>query len=240
MSGGLRAPLKLKLADESAERVRASHDEKIRELQLAAGKTVGGRWLGTQVITASGFYSPTAGCTSARVRMTGPGGAGGTATGAASGAAAAAGGSSGVYLELSINSTTPVIGGAVSIAAGSATTLVVNGVTHSAAPGNPGAGMTAQTGTTFSLPGGMAGGSSAANVTTWTPGSPGILIAGAAAIAGNGASGPLGSGGLAPDVPAAGGAASGYGAGGAGAVCTTSSKAGGAGSPGVVIIDEYT
>lgn len=235
----LAAPLALRLEDPDSERVRRSHDEKIRELQDAAGEDIAGRWIGTREIKVSGFYTPTAGCNSVRVRMTGPGGAGGTATGAASGVAAGAGGSSGVYLEIIINGTTPIVGGAVSIAAGAPTTVMINGLTYVAEPGTNGAGMTSTASTTATWPGNMIAGSSPAIVTTWTPGAPGLAITGATALAGSGASGPLGNGGVTLQGPVVGSSAGGFGAGGAGGVSTTVTTPGGAGSPGVVIIDEY-
>jgi hypothetical protein len=199
-----------------------------------------------QVFTASGTYTPSAGMVYCIIEAIGGGGGGGGATSTngggttnyASGAGGGAGGRS-VLIAAAADigaSKAVTIGAAGSAGSAGGTTsvgtiCVANGGSGggSGGSGNPnvgGLGGTAGTGTITAT--GMPGGSSFSATTSG---------------AGIGASSPYGGGGRTPfGVGSTNGAAgTGYGSGGSGAFSQAdgTSKSGGAGAPGIVIITEY-
>lgn len=216
----------------------------------AGSPTTGYIYVGTQRFTASGTYTPTPNTRVVRVRMTGGGGGGGGAQG---GNACGGGGASGVYWEKVINPAAAITGGAVTIgAAGAAgstgggnggtggdTSVVIQTVTYTAKGGLGGTGMLTPAGTFAALGGQVQAGSSAGDVVLQGTGSPSTFINGSFYYAGNGGSNPLGGGGGtgALTTSAAGKVGTGFGAGGGGG--QGAAQAGGAGTAGVVIIEEY-
>ncbi len=215
-----------------------------------------GAYLGRQIITANGTYTPLGG-TKARLRMVGGGGGGGGVAGGATSVAASGGGASGQYLEHYITGISPLTGGAVSIGtaggggaagnnagtAGGDTSVVINGTTYTAKGGGAASGSANHD--TFGQNGGsIPTGSTATDITAGANGGPGVGVNSAAlttswCFGGNGGSNPLGMGGFGGS-NANGGAGRGYGAGGGGSsnsVATT--NAGGSGTAGVVIIEEW-
>jgi hypothetical protein len=224
---------------------------------ILIGAVQGRILLGSRVFAATNLsIAPTAGTKAVRLRMVGGGGGGGGSAGGASRAAAAGGGGSGTYLEkwIEIGSTpgnySVTIGGlggggaagANNGTAGGTTSATINGITYNAAGGAGGlAGATVIT-TTIGEGGGAAGASSSGDFTMYEPGGYGIVAwvstTNFTRIGGNGGSNPLGGGGKG-NAGAAGSAANGYGGGGGGASSTSTSYAGGNGTPGLVIIDEF-
>ena len=214
----------------------------------------GARWLGRKLFSSSSTYTPAAGTTLVLVRMVGGGGGGG---GGVAGNAVGGGGGSGVYLELRVSSATGITGGPVTIgAAGAAgantggtggtggdTSLVLNGTTYTARGGTGGAGSPNSAGAQAPLPGAPQTGSSLADVTAGTAGMHGRWTPSDGAFyGGNGGSSPFGGGGRPVNGASAGDSGTGKGSGGGGAAANNSGvgQTGGAGMPGVVIIDEYT
>ncbi|AOI92536.1 hypothetical protein [Burkholderia pseudomultivorans] len=218
---------------------------------MAAGSISPGSLVGIQVLTASGTYTPTTGATKAIVEGVGGGGAGGGAAATNSGQwAIGAGGSSGAY-------------GKIFIASGLVTQTVTIGASGAgASAGTGGAGGQTSFGALLVCPGGPGGapGSAvtAASTSVFAPQTAGAAAPsgtgrflfstaggnGAAAfslpsnaIGGDGGSNPIGQGGSAFNVSAA----TGYGAGGAGANngISQSAKAGLNGAAGVVIVYEF-
>lgn len=220
---------------------------------------VGGRFLGRQIITATGIYTPTLGATKCRIKMVGGGGGAGGVAGGATSVAVTGGGASGRYLEqyidnggvqLSLGVAVVGTGGAGGAAgnnpgtAGGDTTFTINATTYTAKGGG------ASTGSSnhdfwIGNPGFIPAGSSATDVVAGEQGYMGMGINGgglstSAGIGGNGGSNPLGTGGLGTS-NVAGGQGAGYGAGGGGTSNTLAGNdAGGAGTNGVVIIEEWT
>jgi hypothetical protein len=214
------------------------------------GLTIAGQYtfLGRQVFSITGTYTPTAGARVVKIRACGGGGGSGGAKSSATG-----GGSSGSYLEVAINPGAAITGGAVTIgAAGTAgalaptnggnggdTSIVVQAVTYTAKGG--GGSIAGSSNVMLGAAGQV--GSSAGDVNqTGNPGGFGAVIAGTY-VSGNGGSSPFGSGGVGvrltagatagnPGLDACAGASGGADFAGAGV-------AGGAGSKGAVIIEEY-
>jgi hypothetical protein len=224
-----------------------------------------GKYLGRQVFSATGTYTPTPGARQVKVRMVGGGGGGGP--GAATGASQASigsGGQSGQYAEWTLLGATapqgagtiPITGGTVTVGAagassgnGGTTSAVVNGTTYSVGGGNAGVGQGPGSPTL--------GANTNPNVTavanspdlvTWGDGSPGFAFGSSfgsftEGSGGNGGSSPFGAGGAGGQSGgAAGAAAMGFGGGGGGAFNSASATAilGGAGTAGLVIIDEWS
>ena len=193
-----------------------------------------------------------------RVRGKGPGGGGAGVAGAASNAAAGGGGGSGgefdVLLAVSPSDTATYnvpaggAGGTAGANPGSAaasdTTFTYGATTYTGAKGNGGA--TAAAGTTAQINAG--GGPGTATNGDWNssgqPGGFGLVMSATVAKGGDGAPGWNGSGGSAgrTSTNGAGAPATGNGAGGSGArqVNNAANSAGGDGSPGLIIIDEYS
>jgi hypothetical protein len=217
-------------------------------------------YLGAQVFTSSGTYTPTSGTTSILAEGVGGGGGGGGAgTPSASTVSFGGGGGSGAHGKLSATAAT--IGASQTVTIGAAGSA---GVSTGGAGGN---GTSTSLGTLLVLPGGTGGSfqnSTAAQVanggaggiptagTVQTTGQAGMQGSGAysspfiLSIGGQGGSNPLGQGGPMNIIPFGTGqlpglAGTGYGSGGSGAAVTATSTgiAGGAGKPGYLIIYEY-
>lgn len=213
--------------------------------------------IGRQIFTASGTYTPTSGTRKVRIRVQGAGGAGGGTTGAGSGCAAGGGGAGGGYLEVYIAPGAAVTGGAVTVGAGGTgasaavggnggdSSIVIQGTTYTAKGGQGGAAG-ANTTTQARASGGLVGSStsSGGNIISRTgqTGEAGMILLGSSAIGGSGRGGAaaLGDGGGSVSGQSAGATATlGYGGGGSGSFSTTTNQAGGNGSPGIVIVEEY-
>lgn len=252
------SPVLPRVDDEQAQRafdrISVLHQQLANRTSAIAAGLGGmtGRFLGRQIFTASGTYLPAAGTRYIRVRMTGGGGGGGGAVGGAN-AAIGAGGASGFYLELVVDGVT--VGGAVTVGGGGsgggtgggngtdggATSIAIDSSVFTAPGGDGGDGQPVS-----ALSGIAQGGSDApispagVDVVMQMPGEAGVLISGTGAT-GAGGSGPFGGGGFSfHGTPSDGNTGSGYGGGGSGALATAVGKSGGAGSPGLVIVEEYT
>jgi hypothetical protein len=217
--------------------------------------SVEGTYVNTQVLTTGTTYTSGAGVTKVKIRMVGGGGGGGGVTAAASSVGAGGGGGSGGYLE-AVLTVTPSTGYTIAIgAAGTAgantgaqggaggnTTITIGGSTYTAFGGGGGAGQA--TGTTVAA---SAGGTAAIVSTNGNilnsggdAGSPGIRISGTSGLSGAGGTSKLGGGGSSLSAAGAGSNATGYGGGGGGGLSTANTaRAGGAGTAGVIIIEEY-
>jgi hypothetical protein len=210
--------------------------------------------IGHQVFTAGGTYTPTQGTRAVRIRLVGGGGGGGGISGGASVAAAGGGGGAGGYLETWIDPGVAITGGAVTIGSsgvggtnsggnggsGGSTSIIIQGTSYGVGGGDGGVGMLA--GSSFATVDGGAGGTAAIVSVDIThvgqPGVGGLRLNSSTALGGNGGSSPFGGGGRAKINSVF--AGSGYGAGGAGACSTNGTAlAGGAGTPGIVIVEEY-
>lgn len=217
----------------------------------------GAEALARQIFTTDGTYVPTLGTTRVQVRMCGGGGAGGGSFGQVDGVSVGGGGGSGAALDFVVDGGgAPITGGPVVIGAGGVgvlgstgstggfTTVTVNAVVYSAAPGSGGGtglsdsftpnAATVAGGNTLNL-------SSAVDVVSGECGTPGIAVSLARGQGGTGAGGEFGIGGNGTEVANSqdGEAASGFGAGGGGSGSTAASQTGGAGTAGVVVIDEF-
>lgn len=213
-----------------------------------------GRLLNVRVFTSSTTYTPTPGTNSVVVEGVGAGAAGGGTPASGGGnAAVGGGGGAGAYGRKRI--TSGFSGVAITIGAG--------GVGSAGATG--GNGGTTSFGSLLSLPGGVGGlvGSAvaAANINSSGGGSnaptgadvgylgesgtPGITYSSSVALSGRGGISPLGSSGASIGSNGSsvntGVSATGYGAGGGGALGVASgvSAAGGNGAPGLIIVSEY-
>lgn len=216
-------------------------------------------YLGRQTLTAaSGTYTPNANARGAVVRMCGGGGGGGTNAGPGN-VSVGGGGASGAWIEFHVGfagslltggaftngaagtagASTPTAGGV-----GGNSTLVIAGVTATAKGGNGGGagtngaapqltvGGTVQTGS------GLSAGS--IDYTGGTQGGSGIAWSNSSSLqqGGGGGSSPYGVGGIGNTL-GAGNAATGNCAGGSSGASDNSSAAGGAGTIGIIIVDEY-
>jgi len=219
--------------------------------------TLAGRLLATQVITASGTYTPTPGMKRCRVRGAGGGGGtGGSAATAAGTYTVTGGGAYGGYSEGWF--TAAQIGASIAVVIGSA------GTAGASTPTNGGSGGATSIGALMNIPGG-GGGIAVAATPNASPalsigGSPGAVPTGGSivnmagnpgdyglgtttgglAVSGRGGSGPLGAGGFSTSLSVA-ASGSGFGAGGSGAVTPSSfaARTGAAGTAGVLIIEEF-
>lgn len=212
-----------------------------------------GLWIGRQIFTSTGTYTPTAGTNSILVRIVGGGGGGGGAAATAAGqVAAGSGGGAGGYSEARITSAfsgvTVTIGaaGAGGTAGANPGTVGGNsslGAILTANGGQAGNGGTAATpgGTVSGVAGGTASGGDLNINGQSSLGS--IYLSTAAIQSGSGGNSMLGSGGtgITTQTTSAGNGAGGKGAGGSGGANTASQSAvaGGAGTIGLCIIDEY-
>lgn len=208
---------------------------------------VGKIYLGTQILTGSGTYTPTSGTTRVRVRAVACGGGGG---GASSASACAGGGGPGTYFEKWIDPSATITGGAFSApasggaggassgatgATGSDATIVIQGVTYTA-KGGPGG--TGSTGGVYNAPTSVVGGSSSGDVVFQGIGQAGWLSTGTIGLGGLGGGTPWGAGGRNRSTgdTGTGGAGTGFGSGGGGACNGT----GGAGAAALILVDEYS
>lgn len=228
----------------------------------ASGTGATHQLLGRQVFTTNGTYTPTPGCNRVMLRMVGAGGGGGgVANSAGAQTAVGGGGASGDYLEKWIDpgaGNYPIAGGAVTVsnaggaggvntgAAGSTggnSTIAINGTTYTAKGGTGGAFTGSAASAQICAGGASQGGSSTGDVTVPAePGVPGFTQSGTLGESGQGGNSPLGSGGASRIAHGTGNNATGNGAGGSGALSVNAAGAltGGNGSPGLIIIDEYT
>jgi hypothetical protein len=211
-----------------------------------------GRFLGVQQFLVSGTYTPTPGTARAIVSALGGGGAGGGASATAAGGVSLGGpGGSGAFGRGLYNITGTVV---ITIGAGGA------GV--SSAPGNPGG--TTSFGAVLTAPGGPGGSfvtAIAANVVAITTvsaalptganmlaagggsGSASIGLTSGAGAGGGGGASVVGPGAAGQSVNSVGNPAGSLGGGGGGCVnigAGTNALTGGAGLPGLIIVEEYT
>jgi hypothetical protein len=241
-----------KLADETAERIRTSHHDAIVELQgdLTTTRARQSNYLGRQVFTSSGTYTPSRDCYTVILRMVGAGGGGGGAGGGA-GLAGGGGGNGGWFIETTIDAVSPILGGRVTIGTGGVagvaaagtggtggdTTAIVNGVTYTAKGGTGASGgVRSADGLTGPIP--AAAGSTAVEIVSYDQGGSGLWFNSAAVVNGAGGMTPFGYGGATFSVEAVGNAGA-RGGGGSGGVSGVNDKAGGAGGAGMVVIDEW-
>ena len=173
-------------------------------LPIAAngGITITGQYtfLGRQVFSIAGTYTPTTGARVVKIRECGGGGGGG---GAKTGAAG--GGSSGAYVEQVINPGATITGGTVTIgaagtggaitptagSAGGTTSIVIQSITYTAMGGKG----SLACGAIFCAGVDATGGSTAADVNQFMPGTQGTSNAGATiGVSGAGGSSPFGGG----------------------------------------------
>lgn len=218
----------------------------------ASGTLTGfpGRLIGVQRFTANGTYTPTAGTTSVIVEIQAGGGAGGgtVATGA-SVVSVGAGGNAGGYIRHRMTSgfsgATVVVGAGGTPASGAiggnggASSFA--GITAGGGNGGPSTTAAANAGQMPSVIAGTATGGSIVNI-PGAIGGPSFATFGTfVTISGNGANSPLGSGG-GGGIQTNGTAGVGFGAGGGGTANGQSQPAisGGAGSPGIVIVYEFS
>ena len=202
-----------------------------------------------QSFTSSGTYTKTSGARVARIRGVAGGASGGGVSGLASNAAGASGGSAGgefdFWLDVTAVTTETVTigaGGAAPVAganggnAGGATSFGAwatanGGIGGSASVASTGLAVLAPTagGTTTGL-GGRVG----------SYGFGGVRVSGTAATSGSGGSSRFGTGGIGIAAAGSGIAGTGNGSGGSGGMSSAAvDRAGGAGAPGIVTIEEY-
>lgn len=204
--------------------------------------------INVQRFTSSGTYTPTAGTNSVIVEIQGGGGAGGGAPSTSTGQfSAGLGGGAGGYIKHRMTSgfsgATVTVGsggvGASGAVGGNGGSSSFSGVT---AGGGTGGGVIAAgtVGNAGATAGGTAAGGSILNVSGNPGGFTSFSQPNNIGIPSNGATSVLGSGG-GGTFSATGGAAAGFGGGGGGNLNTASqaAMAGGAGSPGIVIVWEY-
>ncbi|HDC4559798.1 TPA: phage tail protein, partial [Enterobacter kobei] len=231
----------------------------IEYLGLVNSSGMVGRLVSIKKFTASGTYTPTAGTKFIRVRLVGAGGAGGgAAASTVSGyLAAGRGGGGGSYGETtlidvtSVLSVVVIVGGAGVGAAGSSGTAGGSSSfgSYITAPGGDGGGMGASGPANNSLVSDLGNSGkecTGTDVLISIPGEGGggqMSLSTGTAKGGHGGSSILGTGGSAYTANQQGGYGWGFGAGGAGSVTVyaqgTSATAGGHGSNGIVIIEEY-
>jgi hypothetical protein len=217
--------------------------------------TIAGRWLARTVVLNGTTTFTTGSGTNTVLADIVAGGAGGGGCAASIRAGAGGGGAGGRGIKKFAVS--PSTGYTVAVGAkgtgataganagnnGNDSTFTVGGTTVTAKGGTGGPAGASNT----AIAGG-AGGVAGTNGDINAGGAPGSAGLGSAAtsfitsVAGNGGSGPYGGGGLAGSATATGGAATGFGAGGAGASNgnNASAQAGGNGSDGVIIADEFS
>lgn len=248
---------------------QADNSTKIATTAFVAGAITAnpGRLINVRTFTASGTYTPTSGTKKIRVRIVGGGGAGGGAAASTSSGTLAAGhgGSAGTYGETGLIDVSSLSSVAVTVGSAGASSAGGNGTSGGAssfgsfisAPGGDGGKYGASGTATFSLvpdlnqTGDCTGSSVLLNVPgeggwgqmSFATGTAGGTTTSSSAKGGRGGNSVLGGGGHALVINSVPGAGTGYGAGGAGAATTyvngTSAVAGGAGSSGIVIVEEY-
>lgn len=222
---------------------------------LYASGPVAGCLLSRSVLTAGTTFTTGNRTKKILIQLIGGGGGGGGTTGAANQAGVGGGGGSGSYAEkfftvLPNTAYTYAIGGGgnggvntgATGSTGGASTFAVSGTTVTANGGLGGVGMT--TGTSVIQALGGNGGAVSTNGDVNTAGQAGTWShrsSGTVAISGVGASGYFGGGGNARNTLGTGNAGGQYGAGGGGACSIgNNNQTGGAGSPGVIIVWEFS
>ena len=216
-----------------------------------------GRWIGMTLLTSGTIFTTTGSTNSVRVRAVGGGGGGGGCAAVNLATGAAGGGGAGGYTEIT-QAVTPNTAYTYSIGAA--------GTGSAGAAGNNGGNTTATIGATTivafggtggplctpvvvaSQPLAVAGGAGGAVSTgggaangAGAPGDAGVSLSLTIYASGSGGSGPFGGGGLGLVAAGVGTAAAGFGAGGGGsAAVTNATRAGGTGTAGCVIVDEYS
>lgn len=246
-----------RLPDVTAEAIRSVHDQQIRELQTESGavRALPGRLLAVRRLTGSGTYVPTTGTTRVRAWLQAPGGGGGGGGGGA-GIAAGGGGGAGALLDVFVGSVgVAMTGGAYACGAGGAggsnaggnggnggdLSIAIAGVTYIAKGASGGAGMASSTLANAIGGIGQAGSTTGPAVLSESTarGEHGFVVGGGG-FPGGGASSRFGTGGVGSFGGfAAGSAASGFGSGGGGAQAGAAGFAGGAGAPGVIVVEEF-
>jgi hypothetical protein len=220
--------------------------------------TAAGTYLGTQVFTANGTYTSSAGAGFVRVRMCGGGGSGASVPSTPSGeAASGSGGDGGAYLE-GVYATSTLASQAVTVGQGGAqpgnganngnngTASTIGSILT--APGGAGGNtMSAASGNGFTVAGTTPTVSTGGNVINGgtTPGGAAIIFgSGGPSLSGAGGSSPFGgSSARARDgnsVDGFPGVGPGAGGGGANSFNGQTAQNGGAGMNGIVLIDEFT
>ena len=195
-------------------------------------------------------YTATAGTRSVLVKGWGGGGGGGGSVGNASGSAVAAGGGAGGYFEYFYSNPTTATytiggGGAGGTAGnnagstGGTTTFSVNSLSATGGVGGGGGANVAATGFLMTLGGAGGAGTNGLFNSSGSAGSAGLNISGTALSGAGAPAGEYGAGGASKNTTGAGNAATGIGAGGSGAISSTSSAAGGNGSAGLIIVYEF-
>lgn len=251
-----------RVGDDDSQRAFDKVKEVTQQIQVtaAAQQTLaveqsGGRLLAVQTLVGSVTYAPTADAVMAIARIGGAGGGGGGAAGGG-GVAIGGGGASGTFIQVTVTAATGLTGGAaVAGAAGAAgsnaggaggaggdTTIVINGVTLIAKGGAGGAGMASSAVNALTAGGGIAVGSTPAELTVQGPGGQGILITAPTNLAfgGGGGSSPMGAGAPALTGVGAGMVAQGHGGGGGGGIALGVGMPGGVGGTGLIIVEEYS
>lgn len=222
--------------------------------------SISGIYIGTRTLSGTGVFNATPGTTKIRLRGVGGGGAGGgaaanSATTICSGSGGAAGSFAEAVLTSGFNGVPYSVGaGGVPVSGtaggpGGATTFGTAGALLNC-PGG-GGGQTTQTSTATTaaivgqgVPGGAPTGTGIVFGSVGQPGPSGINFGTAnLPVSGQGAPSPFGAGGQNTSSGAGSGPSGGYGGGGGGAATLVSAGAavpGGAGTPGILLIDEYT
>lgn len=213
-----------------------------------------GRFLRRNFLTSGTSYTTGADCTKIKVVVIGGGGGGGGCTSVASAAAAAGGGGSGAKGEKTFDVSpstayTYAIGGGGAGNSGGAgsnggASSFTVGATTVSAPGGLGGPVGTAATTLVARAGGDGGGTATGGDHNkgGNPGAYGVVLITATPIvaSGSGGSGMYGDGGLGLVAVGNGNAATGNGAGGGGSATGASAvRTGGAGSGGVIIVEEY-
>jgi hypothetical protein len=222
------------------------------------GKYVAGMFLQSTLLTSGTSFTTNTKTMKIRVRVVGGGGGGGGAGGATNNGSAGAGGGAGGYAEKWFNvagntAYTYAIGAAGSggTAAGGtgnaggnggSSSFTVSGATVTAPGGSGGAGMSSGTSVIMALGGAAAAVATNGDVNSGGTGGANSYRGSASIVfAGQGAGSQLGGGGSARSTSGVGSAATGYGAGGGGGCVNNANQnnAGGAGTAGCIVVEEY-
>lgn len=202
---------------------------------------------------ASGTHTPASGTTLCLITLVGAGGGGGGADGNTSMAGCGGGGAAGGVTRFlwAVSGTISYAIGAYGAGGtagnnagtgGGDSTATGTGLALTAKGGPGGASMAASTTPASAAGGATVGGTTGGDVNVAVgAGCYGRRFSGSIVWGGDGADGPWGRGGKAPGLNAAGGAGTGYGSGGSGACAqnTTTDYAGGDGTGGLMIVEEY-
>lgn len=213
-----------------------------------------GAYLGRQVFTASGTYTPTPGTRHAIFRIIGGGGGGGGAGPAPGGTAVGGGGSAGTLSEDTVFAPGGITGGPVVVGTGGVggtnvggngadggnTTVVIQGILRISGGGGGGRGQAATPTPSFANGGEIPLGG-AGDAVSGMYGLNGIALAPGVGRGGNGGSNAASTGGRGARISSFGAIGNGPGAGGGGALSIDATgSVGGSGRDGEVIIDEFS